>query len=145
MQLYNQTSCVQVHELRQSHCGDNRDATLFSWLHIYYAHLASMRSEQSLRLSVVDHSLMTTYIYIYIYINIYIYIYIKYIYIYVLYNVYMNKKPVCVCVAQWQLNKKHKVCRTNFRMLLILSHVCGWWNSQRLQFIYYLKYCYNST
>ena len=24
------TSCAQVHELPQSHCGDNRDGTLFS-------------------------------------------------------------------------------------------------------------------
>ena len=36
----------------------------------------------------------------------------------------MNKKPLCVCVAQCQLNKYHKVCLTNFRILLILSHVC---------------------
>ena len=34
--------------------------------------------------------------------------------------------------AQWQLNKKHKFCLTNFRILLIISHVCKWWNSQRL-------------
>ena len=27
--LYN-TSCAQVHELPQSHCGDNREGTLFS-------------------------------------------------------------------------------------------------------------------
>ena len=26
----NRTSCAQVHELPQSHCGDNRDGTLFS-------------------------------------------------------------------------------------------------------------------
>ena len=30
------TSCAQVHELPQSHCGDNREGTLFSWLHIIY-------------------------------------------------------------------------------------------------------------
>ena len=34
------TSCAQVHELRRSHCGHNREDTSFSWLHIYYAHLA---------------------------------------------------------------------------------------------------------
>ena len=28
-------SCTQVHELQQSHCGDNWEGTLFSWLHIY--------------------------------------------------------------------------------------------------------------
>ena len=27
---YNRTSCAQVHELPQSHCGDNREGTLFS-------------------------------------------------------------------------------------------------------------------
>ena len=26
----NRTSCAQVHELLQSHCGDNREGTLFS-------------------------------------------------------------------------------------------------------------------
>ena len=38
----------------------------------------------------------------------------------------MNKKPVWVCDAQSKLNKKHKVCLTNFRIFLILSHVCEW-------------------
>ena len=33
--MCNHTSCAQVHELPQSHCGDNREGTLFSWLHIY--------------------------------------------------------------------------------------------------------------
>ena len=28
--LWNRTSCAQVHELPQSHCGDNREGTLFS-------------------------------------------------------------------------------------------------------------------
>ena len=40
--------------------------------------------------------------------------------------IYMNKKPVCICVPQRQKNKKHKVCLTNFRILLILNHVCEW-------------------
>ena len=35
----------------------------------------------------------------------------------------MDEKPVCVCVAQQQLNKKHKVRVTNFPILLILIHV----------------------
>ena len=26
-------SCTQVHELPQSHCGDNREGTLFSWFY----------------------------------------------------------------------------------------------------------------
>ena len=32
-------TCAQVYELPQSHCGDNREGTLFSGWHIYYAHL----------------------------------------------------------------------------------------------------------
>ena len=49
-------SCAQVHELPQSHCGDNREGTLFSLLHIYYAHLVSVRFEHSM----CRGSLMTT-------------------------------------------------------------------------------------
>ena len=59
------TWCAQVHELPQSHCGgDNRESTLFLWLHINYAHLTSVRSEH---LCVVDHLLPLIYIYICIY------------------------------------------------------------------------------
>ena len=36
-----------MHELPQSHYGDNREGKLFSWLHIYYTHVASVRSEHS--------------------------------------------------------------------------------------------------
>ena len=39
-------SCAQVHELPQSHCGDNWEGTLYSWLHIYiymYIYLKYMR------------------------------------------------------------------------------------------------------
>ena len=50
--LRNRASCVQVHELPQSHCGDNQEGTLFSWLHIYMIY-------------------MYIYIYIYIYICMY--------------------------------------------------------------------------
>ena len=38
----------QVDELPQSHCGHNREGRLFSWLHIYYAHLAFVRFEHSM-------------------------------------------------------------------------------------------------
>ena len=31
---HNRTSCAQVHELPQSHCGDNWESKLFSWLHV---------------------------------------------------------------------------------------------------------------
>ena len=51
------TSCAQVHELPQSHCGDNWEDTLFLWLHINYTHLALVRFEHS----VCRESLMTTY------------------------------------------------------------------------------------
>ena len=34
--MCNRTSCAQVHELPQSRCGDNWEATLFSWLPIIY-------------------------------------------------------------------------------------------------------------
>ena len=37
--------------------------------------------------------------------HIYIYIYIDIYYIY--YTLYINKKPVCVCVAQWQKQTKN--------------------------------------
>ena len=71
--MWNRTSCAQVLELPQSHCGDNPEGTFFSWLHIYYAHLASVRSEHSvfrgslmttkirLLASVVEHSLVHWY------------------------------------------------------------------------------------
>ena len=50
--MCNRTSCAQVHELpeSQSHCGDNREGILFSWLHICYTHFTSVYRE----------SLMTT-------------------------------------------------------------------------------------
>ena len=59
--MCNRISCAQVHELAQSHCGDNQEGTLYSWLHIYYTHLASVRFEPS----VCHRSLMTTYIMIF--------------------------------------------------------------------------------
>ena len=50
---------AQVHELAQSHCSDFREGTLFLWFHIYYAYLASVRSELSVR----PNSLMNIYVY----------------------------------------------------------------------------------
>ena len=55
----NRTSCAQVHGLPQSHCGDNREGTLVSWLHIYYIYLTFVWFEHS----VCCGSLMTTYTY----------------------------------------------------------------------------------
>ena len=53
--MCNRTSSTQVHELPESHCGDNREGTLFLWLHIYYAHFVSVRFEYS-----VCHGLLMT-------------------------------------------------------------------------------------
>ena len=44
--------CMSCHK---NHCGDNWEGTLFSCVHIYYAHLASVRFEHS----VCRESLMT--------------------------------------------------------------------------------------
>ena len=33
--MYNRISCAQVHEFPQNHCSENREGTLFLWLHIY--------------------------------------------------------------------------------------------------------------
>ena len=52
--MYDRASCTQVHRLPQSHCGDNRESTLFSWENIYYAHLVSVEH------SVCHGSLITT-------------------------------------------------------------------------------------
>ena len=51
-------TCHKVHDLPQSHCGDNHEGTLFLWLHIYYAHLAFVKFEHS----VCHGSLMTNYV-----------------------------------------------------------------------------------
>ena len=40
--LGHRTSCAQVHELPQSHCGDNREGTLFSWFHIYIGNIRTV-------------------------------------------------------------------------------------------------------
>ena len=44
----NEPKSAQQAKLLQSHCGNNQEGTLFSWLHIYYdyAHLASGSFEQ---------------------------------------------------------------------------------------------------
>ena len=40
--------------------------------------------------------------------------------------VYEQETSVCMCCTAQKNNKKHKVCLTNFRILLILNHVCEW-------------------
>ena len=49
--------------------------------------------------------------------------------------IYEQETNVSKCCVV-KINKKHNVCLTNVHILLILSHVCEWWDSQRLQFIY---------
>ena len=49
-------------------CGDNQEGTLFSRLHVYYAHLAFVRFEHYVSWITYDH----LYIYIYIYLSIYL-------------------------------------------------------------------------
>ena len=46
--MHNFTSWSQVHELPRSHCSDNQESILFSWLHIYYTHLASLNFQNSM-------------------------------------------------------------------------------------------------
>ena len=50
--IYSHTSCTSsvhhvqmyiMHELPQRYCGYNLEVPLFLWLHIYYAHLTSVR------------------------------------------------------------------------------------------------------
>ena len=41
--IYNHTSCAQRNELPQSYSSNNREGTLFSWLHIVYIYLAFVR------------------------------------------------------------------------------------------------------
>ena len=38
-QMCNHISCAQVHELPQSYHGDNRECTLFSWLHVLHVYI----------------------------------------------------------------------------------------------------------
>ena len=46
---------AKVHELPQGHCGDNREGTLFLWLHIYYGHLTFVRFEYFVSWITYDH------------------------------------------------------------------------------------------
>ena len=66
-------------------CGDKWEGTLFSWLHIYYAHLISVRFEYS-----VCHGYhLRSFIYIYVRVCIYvIYVYL-YMHICILYSLYV--------------------------------------------------------
>ena len=54
--MWNRTSCAQVHELSPNDFDDKSEGTLFPWLHIYNAHLASERFQHS----VCRGSLMTS-------------------------------------------------------------------------------------
>ena len=120
--------CVQVHELPQSHCDDNQESSLFSWLPIYYAHLASERFEHFMFCG----SLMTTYIlYIYILYIYILYIYILYIYIYIhmKYNTKIIHKKYNTCTKKHIFNKldsignkwniKHQFSQCTYRYINI--------------------------
>ena len=63
------------------------------------------------------------------------YKYISHICISNIIYIYGQGTSVCICCVV-KINRKHNVCLTSFRILLILSHVCKWRDSQRLQFIY---------
>ena len=58
-----------LHELPQSHCGDNGNGTLFLGVHICYSNFVCIGLKHS-----ICHELQCIYIHIYIYIYIYIYI-----------------------------------------------------------------------
>ena len=51
------TSSAQVHELPQSHCGDNREGThiVFMITYMYYVHLTSVRFGYALRVSWITY------------------------------------------------------------------------------------------
>ena len=55
------SSCVQMLQLLQSHCGNNSEGTFFSGWHIYYKCLASMRFEHCV-LWITYHHLCNIYI-----------------------------------------------------------------------------------
>ena len=74
--MCNWTWCVQVYQLPQTHCGDNHESTLFSWLHKY----------------------------IYLYVHTYLYIYIPiYIYIHLCNQKNNVPSPVITTMALGQL------------------------------------------
>ena len=56
--MYNRTLCAHVDELLQGHCGDKRESTLLSSLHIYKTYVSFLIFEQS----VSRGSLKITYI-----------------------------------------------------------------------------------
>ena len=57
----NRTSCAQVHELPQSHCGDNREGTLFHdniyiyiYINMYYLKLGLIQNMSLIDLSSIQ-------------------------------------------------------------------------------------------
>ena len=57
-----------------------------------------------------------------------------YIYIYILF-IYEQETSVCMCCVV-KINKKHNVCLTNFRILLIFSHVCDVCNTDGMRTLF---------
>ena len=76
---------TQVYELPQSHCGDNWEGTLFSWLHmymqIYNKMLLVWQSYHTLFLTRLEETTSSLLLHTYIYYTIY------YIYFYTLYTI----------------------------------------------------------
>ena len=62
LEICKRTSCAQVNESPKSYCGDNQEDRVFSWLHIYYALLASVRFQRFR----CPGPLMTTYIMLFV-------------------------------------------------------------------------------
>ena len=52
----------QGHEMQRNHWCDNREVTLFSWLHIYYACLAPVRFEHCVSWITYGHCILGCYL-----------------------------------------------------------------------------------
>ena len=131
------STCAQVHELPQSHCGDNREDTLFSRLHIYihiyiYIYIYIYEYTYILIKTEIDswhrvlnmheaniHAQYTyTYIYIYIYIHIYTYRNIcsyyahTHIYIYIYMYKYIHYAYIYIYIPTSIQTHNIKICET---------------------------------
>ena len=99
--------------------GNNWESTLFSWLHVYYAHIASVILWDLSTLCVYRGSLMATiYIYIiYIYIYIYIYVCILYIYIYYIYTY------IYICIRMYYMYIYYIIYIYMYTFVYVYMHI----------------------
>ena len=134
--IYNRTSCAQVHELQQSHCGDNRESTLFSWLYGYCAYLAYLRFELSVCRG-CSRSLVINNTYIYIY-NIYIYIYIYILVLYFVYCVYSIFSSILYTLKIEDCDNAHETI-TSYNLFVVYSSTIY---HHLLMYIYVYIYIY---